>query len=179
MKLLAVKADMIGSKIIRWGLREPASHLAVQFSTTNETFHSYATGIHNETKAVFNAKYEIVGTLDLPLSEYKETLALRLFKDSIPAHNSYDYGAMFYFAYRAALFRVFQTPFPRLNSWQQDEGFLCTEAIYLAATVYAQQTGIMILPDDKDYAMVSPWQALQLVKERLTSCKHPFLYYAS
>jgi len=172
LKILFVKANKIGSKIIRWGLNEPASHVAVQFGTSAMVYHSYLTGIREAHETDFHTDYDIVSEIDLDL--FDESFILSRFEDAIPKKQTYDYPALFYFAWRGFLYKYFHRPFPRLNSWQEGGGFLCTEITYILAEILAEELAVMILPEDKDIAMVSPWTLYQLLKDNLSSKSMPF-----
>lgn len=167
MKLLAVRADKIGSKIIQWGTKEPASHLAVSVFDAPTVFHSYGTGIVRIPENQFFQIYEVVDEVNLPLSMRQEKDAHIYMREVSGTTNSYDYPALAYFAFRATLHKFFGTRYPLVNRWQTTEGYICTEVAYPVAEIYAELTGKMILPDDRDLAMVTPYQLLQHVKRRI------------
>ena len=176
MRLLFVRADKIGSRIIRWGLSEPASHVAVEFNTSDLVYHSYVIGIRAATKRHFHANYDVVSSVSFNLTEDQDRKCFTDFFDSIPVKQSYDYPALMYFGWRAFLKKYFNHDFPRFNTWQKTEGFLCTEATYLLAEVLAQRLGIMILPEDKDLAMVTPSQLYALLCDKIKAENLPFTY---
>ncbi len=176
MRLLFVKADKIGSKIIRWGLSEPASHVAVEFETSDLVYHSYVIGIRAATKRHFHETYDVVSSVRFNLSPTEDRECFNDFFDSIPDKQNYDYPALIYFGWRAFLKKYFNRDFPRFNDWQKTEGFLCTEATYLLADVLARRLGIMILPEDKDLAMVTPSQLYTLLCDKIKAENLPFSY---
>lgn len=165
MHFLFVKNGLPGSRLIRWGTGEDCSHVAILFDAGGMVFHSYLTGIKKETKSRFMSKYRVVYEVSFPFtSPDDDERAYELMMDSVPVKNSYDYGALTYFTYRAALNKLFGIDYPRLNAWQDDEGFLCTELTYLGAEVYKQVMGESILPVGFDLAMVTPGR-LRLMME--------------
>ncbi len=174
MKLLFVKANKVGSKLIRWGVGEPASHVAVMFNSSELVYHSYVVGIKKDIKRKFFDTYEVVSHIDFDFPEDREFF--NDFLDNVPDKNSYDYSALFYFGWRAFLKKYFNRDFPRLNGWQKTEGFLCTEVTYLLAEVLAKRLGIMILPEDKDLAMVTPSHLYTLLCDKIKAENLPFTY---
>ncbi len=170
MKILAVKSDKIGSKIIRWGIDEPASHIVIEFPLSQVAYHSYIFGIEAKWGHELRKHYKIVGEIDLKISPQVEKKCLDIFRESIPRKQHYDYGAIIYFGWCALMHKLFNRPYPRLNDWNEDEGFLCTEIIYLLATALAKEAAIMILPDNHDLAITKPWETINLIAERLKKC---------
>lgn len=170
MKILAVKSNKIGSKIIRWGTEEPASHIVIEFPLSHVSYHSYIVGIEARWTAELKKEYATVGEISLTLPYEVEKKCLQIFRESIPKTPRYDYPAIIYFGWRALLNKTFKIPYPKLNDWQEDEGFLCTEIIYLLANALAVEAGIMILPDDHDLAITRPWEVINLIAERLKKC---------
>lgn len=176
MRIVFVKADKIGSKLIRWGTGEPASHVGIIFDTVDLAYHSYATGIREETKEHFTDFYDIVAEVKITATPDQEKQLQKAFKEFIPDGNTYDWPALLYFGYRAALHKFLNRPYPVLNSWQEHNGFLCTEITYISAELVATILGYQILSDDFDLAMVTPWGLFLLLVERIKKCSLPFSY---
>lgn len=167
MKILFVRSGKIGSKLIRWGTSEPVSHVAVEFESSKFIYHSYISGIRPIEKPLFKEHYEVVCQIDLHIDYIDDEKMLRAFCAMLPEKQFYDYGALFYFAWRAALHKFFRVPYPRYNHWQDGEGFLCTEITYVLGEVIAEQLGIMLLPENHDIAMTSPWNLYELLKRKI------------
>lgn len=176
MRLVFVKANKIGSKIIRWGTGEPASHVAVIFEHNAHFYHSYLTGIHLETDQEIIDGYDIVSEINIHLNLEQERRVHDIFKASISPSSFYDYLALGYFTYRAVLHKFLGKDYPRMNAWQEGEGFLCTEVAYLVANALTTELATMVLPENFDYSMVTPWQLYELLVERIQLCKLPFVF---
>lgn len=169
MKLLFVKSPMIGSRIIRWGLDEPVSHVIVSFDVDKMPvmFHSYGSGLTRLYADEFEKhRYEIVDLVELPLIFSQELAARKEFEAST-GYQKYDYLALAYFSWRVFLKKFFKKPLPDVNRWGFSDYDLCTEAVYLVAEIYAKITAKMILPPARDLGIVSPWELCGLLRERL------------
>lgn len=134
MKYLFVKADAIGSKIIRWGLKSKSSHFAICFDEDLGgdqaiVFHSYGTrGTHLLWLSEFMERYTIVEAvehahaLDLAAEE-------RVYRAIIAKGRAtgYDFKALAWWAIRGAMWLALRIPIPKKNAWQQDGYSLCTK----------------------------------------------------
>lgn len=176
MKILFVCSDKIGSKIIRWGLGEPVSHVAVEFSSEHLIYHSYGSGINVIEPYEFYEHNHVVASISLNIASDKEIHSN--FIASIPPIQKYDYLGLLYFAWRGFLKKFFKIPLPRLNAWQERENFLCTELDYILCNTLAEKIGIMLLPENLDIAMVSPWQLFKLMQTKIAVNRWPFSVFA-
>jgi hypothetical protein len=123
MKLIFTRSGLPLSKVIRWGLKEPVSHVAIVFDD-KLVFQSNLLGVGIEGIYRFKAAAEFVYTIDIPLSAVvEEDIYMNLLKkyDGKP----YDFKAFLYFSYRAVLKQLFNTPFPAKNEWGDPNAFLC------------------------------------------------------
>jgi len=164
MKILAVKADKIGSRIIRWGLDEPASHLAIAFKDC-ATVHSYLDkGVVEVSTKKVAAFYKCVAYVDMPVSDEM------VFKDSLLSKVSgvkYDVPSFLYFGFCAARKKLLGVPFPKTNAFDSRGKFICTELLYAISETYAEMGGELILFDDKSLAITTPMEAVETMGRSL------------
>lgn len=151
MKLIFTKSKLPLSKLIRWGLNEPASHFAIVFDNSI-VFHSNLTGTHVDWYNHFKSSCEIAYELDynLPLEAEESIYQSILNKNT---GKSYDFGGFFYFIWRALLNKCFGFKFPEINKWSKEGKFLCTG---LAAELPLEH--FKGLETIKDTEMTSPYQ---------------------
>jgi hypothetical protein len=144
MKLLfSYNNRKIGSRFIRWVLREPVSHVAIQFSS-GLIIHSTFSGVGLEWSSNFRAENDIPYEYDaiIPPSPEDEMAWVTSLLD-IYMGQSYDYKAFIYFGWRALLLRLLGLPMPGRNHWNANGRYLCTE---LASTVMGREMDPMISP---------------------------------
>ncbi len=123
MKIAFTRSGLPLSKVIRWGLKEPVSHVCIIFDD-KLVFQSNLLGVGLEGIYRLQSAAEIIYTIDVPLvPEVEEAIYNNLLQhyDGKP----YDYGAFAYFTYRASLHRAFGMPFPPKNIWNKPDDFLC------------------------------------------------------
>lgn len=155
MTLIFTKNNSILSRIIRWGLKEPCSHFGVVFDG-KFLMHSNLLGVQLCWLNTFLKKSEIVLSIDYDLNveseEYVYSCLLNRFDG-----RGYDFGAFFYFAWRAFLFRFFKKPFPSVNKLNCKDSFLCTEiASFLP----------LEMVKNKEYDLISPYRLYLMLKGR-------------
>lgn len=151
MKLIWTKSKLPLSAFIRWGLKEPCSHVVIVFDN-KIVFHSNLMGAHVEWFNTFKKHVTIIHEREykLPLAQEESIYQGVIDKDD---QRGYDYQAFGFFIWRAFLFRVFKTPFPAKNAWGSKNGFLCTGL--------ASQLPVDLIPGlekVKDGDMMSPEQ---------------------
>lgn len=127
MKLIFTKSNLPLSVLIRWVLKEPVSHFAIVFED-KVVFQSNLLGTQINWMKTFLSRHgaAVVFQLSYPFDDKTED---RIWDAICDANDGkkYDYGAFFYFTYRAMLFRFFNKPLPKLNPWATKGEFLCTE----------------------------------------------------
>lgn len=143
------------SILIRWGLKEDVSHFAIAFDR-KEVWHSNFTGLHLVSYKEFMRKNKVVYKLEFDLAPQDEEEQWQNL--DADAEVWYDWGAFFYFIWRAILWRFFDKPFPKTNKWGSREHLLCTG------------TGDMLIPCLKpsgidDFEMISPKALYLKMKE--------------
>jgi hypothetical protein len=156
VKILFVKSNLLGSKIIRWGLNEESSHVAIQFNSL--IVHSSVFGVSLVWNKSFYKHYKVVNELD-----YSDRLDLReedkVFCGIMDNYDEsrYDYSALIYFIFRGLLKKLFKIPFPNKNPLNEANSFLCTELISKLPKR---------LTVDIDYSITSPDRLYPLLKEK-------------
>lgn len=159
MRIVFTKSNLIGSKLIRWGLNEPTSHVAFVFDE-KLVIHSSLNGVELAWFNTFCKKNDIVFHLkyDLPLEQEEE-----IYQSILNNYDSsgYDYKAYFYFAWCILKMKLFKTPLPKSNAWGSKGSFLCTEMITTLPFW-------LLKVDSKDYGIVSPYALYQELLK-----KHP------
>jgi hypothetical protein len=128
MIFLWTKKDLIGSKIIRWGMRSDCSHFAFSF-LHYFVCESVAGGVHIDWFSDFCERNTIVHALapKIPLTTDEELEIIHPVLEEIHGE-PYDYEAMAYFAIRSLRNRLFGTPLPYFNKWDNKKAFFCVEA---------------------------------------------------
>lgn len=164
MRILFVKADLIGSKIIRWATGQCCSHVAIISDTFETVYHSYGKGMERQTSKEFLKKYTVMHTISVYLSIEEEKLMLEQL--SVRTKNiGYDYGAFLYFAWRVFLNKFFKISYPKVNKWDSKEKFLCTEALYSFIESYALITNTVVLVKSAPIAMLTPHDLYLEIKD--------------
>jgi len=155
VKLVFTKGDSWFSKSIMWMLNEPCSHFAIEFENDPIVFHSNLLGCHISSKTSFYKKSKKVFELKFNLTlDEEEKIYQRLVSDF--EGQAYDFGAFFYFTYRAFLFKFFGASLPVINPFQNKKTFLCTG---LAASL-----PLSICPR-VDFEMISPFHLYNMIKD--------------
>jgi len=164
MKIFFVKADLIGSKLIRWATGQCCSHVAIVSDTFETVYHSYGKGMERQTTKEFYKKYTIMHTISVYLSAKEENELL----EHLAIHTEnvgYDYTAFLYFAWRVFLNKIFKIQYPKVNKWENKEKFLCTEALYAFIESYALVTGSVVLIKNAPIAMLTPHDLYLEIKD--------------
>lgn len=142
MKLLFCYSEKIGSRLIRWALREPVSHVAFQFSS-GLIVHSTFSGVGLAWNLDFHETHATPFYLDAAVENVESELELMNRMLDMYMGRHYDYRAFLYFGWRAMLFRLFRIPLPSRNKWNDKRRYLCTE---LAALFLGKEPDPMISP---------------------------------
>lgn len=120
LSVLFTKSNKWGSRLIRWGLREPVSHVAVQIGEW--VYHSSVAGVDRISSDEFMASYEVMLQVDLNTKISPVESLWQRYKDK-----AYDYRSILYLAWRVLLQRCIGTPIPATNPWNDKHKYLCTE----------------------------------------------------
>ena len=163
MKLLWIKANKVGSKLIQWGLDSDCSHFAISFDEDARgrgiAFHSYGSGTQLEWLRDFKKKYTVVHSLQssqyLNLAD-EESIYKAILEEE--AGRSYDYPALIYFALVVAWNKLTgRKNLPIKNRWQRSNMRLCTG---IAPTVFKALS--VPMPSGIDAEMVSPVELYEI-----------------
>lgn len=162
--ILAVRSDAVGSQVIRWGLREDASHLAIQVNES--VFHSSVHGVAEVGLADFMDLYETVRGVAVKVTD-RQADGIESELRALCGHVRYDYTALAYFAWRAALKRALDLPIPSRSLGDRRDAMLCVEALYGFFEAYAKIVGRTITLRDKAFGVMTPLECVAFAKETL------------
>jgi len=149
MKIIFTKNTSCLSKLIRWGLNEPVSHVAIVFDD-KIVFHSNLPGVRVEWYNSFKRSNEIVfeKQYDMPLYE-EEALYQQVIDEN--DKKTYDFSGFLYFIWRGALRKFLKKPFPSSNKKNNPNLDFCVELI----GKLRQQ--LPALPSDEELAIMTPY----------------------
>lgn len=157
MRILLTTTRKPLSRLIRWGLGEPATHMAFVFDG-EIVIHSYFTGLRIDSYTDFITKHQTKKMLNIGIDrEVESNIKRRLLRNI--GTKAYDYGAILYFGWRVLLQKTFGLDIPKKNKWQSSEAYLCTEIVkYLPEE----------LKPDLDFEITSPLKLYRLIRSKLT-----------
>ena len=142
MRLLFVRSQKPASRLIRWGLDEEVSHVAVEFSS-GLVIHSTFSGVTLQWIDSFLSEDEIVYSLPVTPTEGETEIDLMSRVMHTYWKRGYDYWAFTYFSWRVFLRKFLDIPLPEKNRFNHERSFLCTE---LAGVIVGQEVSPMITP---------------------------------
>jgi hypothetical protein len=153
VKLVFSKGQNVVSDIICGVTGEPASHFAVLLyeATVPIILQSNFLGVDFQSFKMFSQKETIIRTLDFPMTQAREDGIFDSIVNTMVGE-SYDFGALSYFAWRMSLRRGLGIPVPDKNAWAKSNEAICVKVA-------------MALPDDVipakvktlDLSMKTPW----------------------
>lgn len=167
IKIAAVRRKTLGSKIIRFGLGEDASHLIVMFPATDSVLHFYGSGFVCEGIEKVLPVYDEVASVFIGAGALECAIARTMIQRLIGTE--YDTHGFLYFGMMALRRKVLRLPLPKRNHAQRDERNLCTEILYCFFDVWAEVMG-QSAPFAYDLAITTPIDCVKLVKEILKPC---------
>lgn len=109
-----------GSRVIRWGLGEPVSHVAIAHG--DYVYHSTFSGITRQNKASFLSSNTVVFLVAVKTATNPVEEVWRRYSDK-----KYDVAAFLWFAWRVLLLRLVNRRIPSTNPWNDKNKYLCTE----------------------------------------------------
>lgn len=139
MILMWTTSDRIGSRLIRFGTEEEASHFCLAFSINGEKqllLQQEMGGFEVLWLNKWLKTRRVVKALEPIDSSDRENRALMAEILNRFSATEYDHGAFYYFAWRAALRRFFDIPLPPKNKWGSDRDPLC---VGIAETIYKER----------------------------------------
>jgi len=131
VKLLFVKSNKIGSRLIRWTLKEDCSHFAVCFDDeangSGIAFESIPSGAKLSWFGAFRRTHTLVHALSfktpMPLRDEEDIYLGMLSQYS---NQGYDFRALAFWIFAAIAWRVFGISLPNKNPWAVAGFNLCT-----------------------------------------------------
>lgn len=156
-RVVAVYSDTPGSQVIRWGLGEKASHLAIEIGDT--VFHSELKGVNSVAAKTFWSTHHWVA--QAPVStriDWDAELCKRLDK---LVGTPYDQPAFAFFTWRAALRKFAGVPFPKTNFLDSPKTLICVEMLRCFDDAYSALTGRKpAMEPGESFAIMSPLDAV-------------------
>jgi hypothetical protein len=156
LKKIITKNSLPGSKLIQWGLNEPASHFAVVFDN-KLVLHSSFRGVHLRWYPHFINEYNVVDLIELNWSLAKEEKIYQAMLNCSEGQG-YDWKAFSYFFWRGLLKKFFKVPIPDTSPFKDGKDFLCTEIAYKLPRE---------LVGGLDLGITSPYRLFSIIKERI------------
>ena len=159
MEVVFTTNEKFWSKVFRYMVGEPASHIGLKFSIGGfdlsidcstsggrlMPFEKFAAINHEVSKVIF--------TCD-------EALEKRLFEKALEVVGKpYDMGAYRYGLWRAILKKFFRVPYPKINLGSNPRKFACTEIIFPIQEIIESEFGISFFL--LDLSAISPWMIYQ------------------
>ena len=146
--VLFTRSNRIGSRLIRWALEEPVSHVAIR--TQNTIIHSNFSGTHADWDNRWLNNNLVVYSVRVKMP-FEETM-YRL-QNLMSNYAKYDFGAFLYFGYRALVSKITGTPIHGHNAWEARGAYLCTE--------FATK----LLLGEEETNLVSPYQLYNRLRQ--------------
>jgi hypothetical protein len=154
MKIVFTRNNLPFSRFLRWGLKEPVSHMAIVFDD-KLVFHSNFKGVHIEWFETFKKSNEIVFEICIDMNLDQEE---KLYQRIITAYDgkSYDYMGLLYLVYKMVMNKGFKTPLPTDNKWASNNNYFCIELLSLFEQITI----------DTNLEVSSPYSVYKLLKEK-------------
>lgn len=173
--VLAVRSGKFGSRLIRWGIDEEASHLAIECG--GWVYHSSVHGVERVDPEEFWAAYEFVRGVRITGND-TDGDGISDLLDEVCGVRRYDYGALAYFAYRAALKKFFGRPMPTRSEWDDQDRDLCVELLYAFFEAYAKIVGKTVTLSGKAFGVMTPLACVAFTQETLGCFASPMVVYS-
>lgn len=144
MKLIWTKSNSALSILIRAITGDDCSHFAFVFEAPGRTglmFESNLLGTHPKFFANAKKHFEIVHSIDLPLSIEREDSLWGIIIERYD-NKPYDFGGVFFLGLMVLRERIFKKNRPDKNSWAKDDQFFCDEIYESLECAGLQKIGI-------------------------------------
>lgn len=118
------------SSVCRWACDEDCTHFAVGFDLSQPkglVFHSNIKGGSVDFKLDFYQHNKIIHKIGIAGLSLQTEEQIFQFLISKAYQKNYDKKGWSFFAIKILLKKVFKTPLPEVNEWQEEQKFLCTE----------------------------------------------------
>lgn len=159
MRFLFTKSNLWGSRLIRWGLGEDVSHVAVQldlpnFGTPIVVESRLDQGVIASPLAAFLERNQIVHelVLDVPNAAFEELLYLSLQKNAVGRR--YDQKGFAFWIAAVLAKKALGRKVPSTNPWGTRKDHLCVEIVRGSERVLEDGLGISL--GEIDFEMTSP-----------------------
>ena len=157
------KNELIGSRLIQWGLDSDCSHFAICFGSGDNSIvveSRLNTGVRPIFKSTFLKKNIIVHTLNLKIPTADEKgLMERVIKNV--AGRDYDWKGILFWGIRVLLNKLFFMPLPETNMWADKQEIYCTEVLSALRPYLEEKMSIDMKVLDSQ--LVSPHGAYELL----------------
>lgn len=154
MKIIFTRNGLLFSRFLRWGLKEPVSHMAIVFDE-KIVFHSNFKGVHIQWFETFKRSNEIVYEINIEMDlQQEEALYQKII--TVNDGKSYDYMGLLYLIYRGIGHRFFNQPMPTNNKWASNNNYFCIELLSLFEQITI----------DTNLEVSSPYSVYKLLKEK-------------
>lgn len=164
-RIVAVYSDTPGSKLIRWGLGEPASHLAIEVG--NLVFHSELKGVNSVSANEFWETHHWVA--QAPVSTRVDWDGFMQDRLQKIVGTPYDQPAFAFFTWRAALRKMGGVPFPKTNFLDSPKALICVEMLKCFDDAYAAVSGRKpAMEPGESFAIMSPLDAICYARKAWT-----------
>lgn len=121
IRILFTRSNLIGSKLIRWGLEEPVSHTAIEYDGL--VFHANHLGVIIEPIGHFTKHSTVVYLVDVPDPDGLTKLRRMTTKYW---RAPYDGGSVAWLSIRALLKKI-GIKLKKANLWNSSSMFICHE----------------------------------------------------
>jgi hypothetical protein len=162
IRIMAVAGTTAGSKIIRWGVGEEASHLAVEFPR-GEVIHSTLGGTRKMSAVEFHEHYRVVKECSFP--DGKDVAMVQALMWAGLQDRAYDRPAFVFFAWRAFMRKFFSVPFPKRNYWESKDLYLCVEVILRLGDAQKTVDGAACFDSNQAWGMMTPEECVNLLSQ--------------
>lgn len=163
IRVVAVASNEIGSRVIRWGLGEPASHLAIV--TSEIAIHVVGKGVESTRATGFWQHYRLVEHTHFRASVDAER---RVIDDLLLMTRGvqYDWNSLAWFAWHGLLRKTLGRPVPLVNRFDDRDRSLCVELVYAFLESWAKITGESItMHDGQTWGTRSPLSCVLALRE--------------
>lgn len=160
MKILFTKSNNIVSKIIRYVLNEPVSHVVLQFEN-GMIIHSDFLGVSIQwQKEYFSRKIKNEALYSIEYNcEVSDEELIKIIMDSV-ASKPYDFKAVSYFTLCSLLHKFTGIRITR-NEWNNKNEYICTEMVELLPGK------IQSVLKNVDLSITSPYRLYKILESNI------------
>lgn len=163
MKLLFTKNNTIFSKLIRYGLKEPVSHVVLQFNN-GTIIHSDSFGVSIQWSNDYLKKNKVLFSIDYKVNVSDEEIIEHIMNNV--ASRSYDFAAVMYFTWSVLLYKI-SGKWKTHNEWNDKNNYMCTEMVQLLPGK------IQDVLEGYDLSITSPYKLYNILKLNIDIINSP------